>query len=52
MKGITFNPQIDPKSTEIVIKKGRVPLTKREIKGKKYEVDDYCTFHPNLKKGL
>lgn len=52
MKGITFNPQIDSKSTEIVAKKGRIPLPKREVKSKKYELDNNCTFHPNLKKGL
>ena len=52
MKGITFNPQIDSKSTEIVAKKGRIPLPKREVKSKKYELDNNSTFHPNLKNGL
>ncbi len=51
MQGITFYPQIDRKSSEIVDRKGRVPLTKREIRAKRNEAGDQFTFHPNLKKG-
>lgn len=50
MEGVTFQPQINSQSRVIVQKIGKVPIQEREVKPKKVQIDQDCTFKPKLNK--
>lgn len=50
MAGVTFQPQINLHSKVMVQRSGKVPIQQRAVKPKKMQLDQECTFRPNINK--
>lgn len=50
MTGVTFHPQINQHSKVMAERSGKVPIQQRVVKPRKPQVDQECTFRPNLNK--